>query len=156
VSINTEVSMPSSPEVWAAIIAGSAALIGYPLTSYYTSRREARAKETAFKIECYQRFVNAFFGLAERRSFETQLEFTQSVNLMTLMASRDVLEALHELNTSYQSRSAESQWKILDKILYRMRRDMIGPADTVEPGYSFPVIVTSLPPTRESSPKHKQ
>ena len=93
-----------------------------------------------------------FFGLAERRSFETQLRFTQSVNLMTLMASRDVLEALHELNTSYQSSSAESQWKILDKILYCMRRDMIGPTDTVELGYSFPVIVTSLPPTKESSP----
>ena len=146
--------MGNSPQVWAAVIAGCAALVGYPLTSYLTSRREARAKETAFKIECYQAFVNAFFGLAVLRTFETQKEYTRSINLMTLMSGKDVLDAVHELNASYQSGSAEQQWTILDKILYHMRRDTIGRTDTIERGYKFPVIMPSLPPPgQEGAPK---
>jgi len=133
-----------SPQVWAAVIAGCIALISLPVTNYFTSRSEAKAKETAFKIDCYQKFVNAFFGLAEHPSHETQLAFTQSVNLMALMASKGVLDALHELNSSYENGDKVSQWQLLDKILHQMRLDVIGRSDSVKTGYSFPVILTDI------------
>jgi hypothetical protein len=105
-----------SPQVWAAVIAGCIALISLPVTNYFTSRSEAKAKETAFKIDCYQKFVNAFFGLAE----------------------------FHELNSNYESGDKVSQWQLLDKILHQMRLDVIGRSDSVKMGYSFPVILTDI------------
>jgi hypothetical protein len=105
-----------SPQVWAAVIAGCIALISLPVTNYFTSRSEAKAKETAFKIDCYQKFVNAFFGLAE----------------------------FHELNSNYESGDKVGQWQLLDKILHQMRLDVIGRSDSVKMGYSFPVILTDI------------
>lgn len=139
-----------NPQIWAAVIAGCVALIGLPVTNYLASRREARAKEVAFKIDCYQRFVNAYFGMAERPSFETQLELAKSVNLMALMASRGVLQAIHELvkNRNANDGTPGRGWELLDKVLYEMRRDMIGTTDTVEEGYAFPVLVTDIPERR--------
>jgi len=50
-----------SPEVWAAIIAGFVALIGYPAVSFFTGWSERRAKQDAFKLDCYQKFLRSFF-----------------------------------------------------------------------------------------------
>jgi len=49
------------------------ALISLSVTNYFSSRGEARAKETTFKIDCYQKFINAFFGLAEHPSLRGTL-----------------------------------------------------------------------------------
>ncbi|HUK35531.1 MAG TPA: hypothetical protein VLV86_16555 [Vicinamibacterales bacterium] len=146
-----------NPQIWAAVIAGCAALIGLPLTNYLAGRRDARAKEVAFKIDCYERFVNAYFGMAERSSFETQLELTKSVNLMALMANRGVLDAIHDLvdNRNSQDGAPERSWELLDKILYEMRRDTIGSADTIQAGYKFPVLVTDIAAPRHRRTKEK-
>jgi hypothetical protein len=142
-----------TPEVWAAVIAGCVALISLPITNYFSSRGDAKAKERTFKIDCYQRFLNAFFGLAEQPSHETQLEFTRSVNLMALMASKGVLDAVHELNTNHQA-NGDRQWQLLDKILAQMRLDTMGKSDSVKDGYNFPLIMTSIEPSKQMRPKH--
>ena len=131
-----------SPQVLAAVIAGLVVLLGYPVTSFFASRRAARAKEMAFKLECYQEFLKSFFELANRPTYETQLSFTHSVNVLNLMAGREILDALHELRANYEKGTEEQQWRILDEILYRMRRDMLGSGDTIPHGYNFPVLVT--------------
>jgi hypothetical protein len=142
-----------NPQIWAAVVAGCVALIGLPVTNYLAGRRDAKAKEVAFKIDCYQRFVNAYFGMAERPSFDTQIELTKSVNLMSLMASRGVLDAVHDLvaNRNSEDGTPDRGWELLDKILYEMRRDMIGRSDTIEAGYKFPVLVTDIP-----APRHRR
>src|SRR5262249_20791468 len=127
------------------------ALLGLPFTNYLAGRSEAKAKEVAFKIDCYQRFVNAYFAMAERASFETQLELTKSVNLMALMASQDVLDAINDLvdNRNNQDETAEVRekrsWELLNKILYKMRCDAIGKGDAIAAGYQFPMLVTDIP-----------
>ena len=131
-----------SPQVLAAVIAGLVVLLGYPVTSFFASRRAARAKEMAFKLECYQEFLKSFFELANRPTYETQLSFTHSVNVLNLMAGREILDALHDLRANYEKGTEEQQWRILDEILYRMRRDMLGSGDTIPHGYNFPVLVT--------------
>src|SRR5690348_6267434 len=103
-----------SPEVLAAVIAGCVALLGYPVTSFFTSRQDARAKERAFKLDCYQRFLKAFFEYANQPSFETQLAFTQSVNVLNLMAGPGILDAVHKLVDKDDKGAKASQWKILD------------------------------------------
>lgn len=141
------------PQVLAAIIAGCVALLGYPVTNFFTSRRELQAKELAFKLECYQGFLKSFFELANRPSFETQLAFTHSVNILNLMARPEILKALHDLNTNYEEGSKEGQWKILDEIVYQMRRDMMGSSDTIAHGYKFPVLVVDAA-VRNQTRKH--
>jgi hypothetical protein len=131
-----------SPQVLAAVIAGIVALLGYPVTNFLASRREARAKEMAFKLECYQGFLKSFFELANKPTHETQLSFTHSVNVLNLMAGREILDALHDLRENYETGTEEQQWRILDEILYRMRHDMLGSGDTIPRGYNFPVLVT--------------
>jgi hypothetical protein len=137
----------------AAIIAGSVALLGYPVTNFFTTRREARAKELAFKLDCYQGFLKSFFALANEPSYETQLAFTHSVNVLNLMASPEILAAVHALNNNYEKSSEDRQWKILDEMLFLMRRDMLGRRNRVPPGYKFPVIVVDTdrfpPPSRK-------
>jgi hypothetical protein len=145
-----------SPEVWAAVIAGCVALISLPVTNSFTSRQEIKAKGVAFKIDCYQKFVNAFFGLSEHQSHETQLAFTQSVNLIALMGSKGVLDAIHKLNKNYESDGEDRQWQILDEILLQMRLDVIGRSDSVKKGYQFPVILTDIKPLKRGDRKVRQ
>lgn len=140
-----------SPQVWAAIIAGCVALLGYPVASYLTGLREARAKEVAFKLECYQSFLKSAFDLAARRTFETQLEFTHTVNIMNLMASADVLKGVSSLVTDFTEKPQgweERQLTSVNRIVYFMRRDLVGPEDGVTESYRFPFVMTSLPPKK--------
>jgi len=141
-------------QILAAIIAGCVALLGYPVTNFFTTRREARAKELAFKLDCYQGFLKSFFALANEPSFETQLAFTHSVNVLNLMAPPGILAAVHELSTTYEKGTGR-QWKILDEMLYQMRRDILGRWDRIPRGYNFPVLVADTDrfprPTRKST-----
>src|SRR5215470_6894871 len=111
-------------------------------------------KELAFKLGCYQGFLKSFFALANEPSFETQLAFTHSVNVLNLMAPPGILAAVHELSTTYEKGTGR-QWKILDEMLYLMRRDILGRWDRIPRGYNFPVLVADTDrfprPTRKST-----
>ncbi len=69
------------------------------------------------------------------------------------MASKGVLDALHELNTDYESDGENRQRRILDEILYQMRRDVIDRSDSVKRGYRFPVILTDIKPSKRAAKK---
>jgi len=142
-----------NPQVLAAIIAGCVALLGYPVTNFFTTRREARAKELAFKLDCYQGFLKSFFALANDPSYETQLTFTHSVNVLNLMASPGILDAVHRLSNNYE-KGTEHQWEILDEMLFLMRRDMLGRWDSVPHGYKFPVLVADTEKFPRPTRKH--
>ena len=135
-----------NPQIWAAVIGGCVALIGLVGTNIFATRRETRAKELAFKIECYQRFVNAFFAMAEHRTHDTQLELTKSVNLMALMASRGVLEVIRELRDNHSDTGGTEKraWDLLNTIVYEMRRDMLGSTRAIKKHYEFPFFVPDI------------
>src|SRR5215831_18556752 len=130
-----------SPEVLAAIIAGCVALLGYPVASFVASRQDARAKEKAFKLECYQGFLKAFFDCACQRSLETELAFTRSVNLLYLMAAPEMVALVEKLIEEAKNPDKGSEWPILDEIMYFMRRDVLGSRDTISHGYRFRFLV---------------
>src|SRR5262245_24876235 len=108
-----------SPEVWAAIIA----LLGIPAGSLISGWRERRATQDAFRLQCYRDFLESFFELHARSTFEAQLAFVHKVNVMNLMASSEVLKWVDDLVTNYtdENGSVDKQWKIINRIIREMR-----------------------------------
>ena len=142
--------MPSA-EVSAAIIAGVIALLGYPVSNYFTHRSERQARAFTFKLDCYQNFLKSFFEYAARNTFEAQLAFTHAVNVMNLMASQDVLNAIGELVNNYNDPegTVDNQWKIVNTIVRCMREDLARAGGTLPENYQFQIIVPDLEPGSE-------
>src|SRR5205823_13808742 len=96
----------------------------------------------------------SLFDMAAQRTFETQLAFTHTVNLMNLMASANVLEAIEDLVSNYNDPNAsdeeknEKQWPIINNIIYGMRSDVTAADCSRLKNYQFPIIVTDIPPTK--------
>ena len=139
-----------SPEILAAIIAGFVALLGYPAASLFGGWSERRAKQHAFRLECYQDFLKSFFELAARGTFEAQLAFVHKVNVMNLMASTEVMKLVGDLATNYTNEdgSEAEQWQIINRVIWAMRCDVTSSDLHVPMGYEFPFIVTDIPPTQ--------
>src|SRR5512134_2484701 len=139
-----------SPEVWAAIIAGCVALLGYPAANLLGGWTERQAKQEAFRLKCYQDFLESFFELFARGTFEAQLSFAHSVNVMNLMASTEVMNSVNDLVTNYtdQNGSVDKQWEIINRLVGAMRRDVTSSDLHLPDDYEFPFIVTDIPPTQ--------
>jgi hypothetical protein len=76
------------------------------------------------------------------------LRFVNSTNVILLIGGQELLHAIKDLvdNFNHKTGSVEKQWKIMDRILIQMRREL-DTADTkeLEQGkFKFPMIVPDI------------
>jgi hypothetical protein len=137
-----------------ALIGGAVALAGQAVAYYFARWRDVRLKEFEIKLKYYQDFLNSFSEYARQATFETQHRFTETVNLMHLMASEAVLGSINKLVNNYNDPdgTADKQWPILNEIIYNMRIDLGGSNRTpsflggtkVKPSFQFPMIIPDI------------
>jgi hypothetical protein len=104
-----------------------------------------------FRLERYREFRMAFGALSGNPTYETQSRFVDSLNVILLVGSADLLRAVDDLVENYNDAAgtAESQRPILDRILFQMRCDL-GMTNRKElAGFEFPIIIPGIPPAPE-------
>ncbi len=136
-------------------MAGVVALAGHLLSNVLDRRRTFRLKQTEFKVTRYQEFLAALSEVLGAKNYQTQLQFVKSINLINLMGSRRVLNAVKDLVDNYNDPegSEEAQWQIINRIILEMRSDSWGDDDTKELlTFEFPLIATDIPPSDSHTP----
>jgi hypothetical protein len=144
--------------VAAALITALVTLLGFFITSALERRRSSRLRELEFRLDRYKEFLQALSEYGANAVFSTQLRFTDSLNVVLLIGSPDLLRAVKELVDNYNDEkgSAERQISILNRIMLAMRHDLNVESKDLT-GFDFPIIFPDLPSTPQTpGPKAQQ
>ncbi|MBZ5665684.1 MAG: hypothetical protein LAO30_13865 [Acidobacteriia bacterium] len=116
--------------LWVAVIGALATLIAATITHFLARRREYQLRELQFKLDRYVDFLGGFaeFGSATK-SHEVHLRIASAVNVMNLIASREVLEQVYRLFDYIRthkdgSYSIVEQDEIIRQIILAIRGDL--------------------------------
>ena len=131
-----------------AVVAGAVALVGHALANILGRWRDVRLKALEFKLLRYQDFLAAACELMVHPTFESQLRFANTLNVINLMGGQSVLLEVARLVDNYNSEkwSAKKQDQIINQIILCMRRDLGSALNGLET-FKFPFIVPDIPPT---------
>jgi hypothetical protein len=139
--------------VAAALITALVTLLGFFITSALERRRSARLRELEFRLDRYKEFLQALSEYGANPVFSTQLRFANSLNVVLLIGSPDLLRAVKDLVDNYNDKkggSSDRQLPILSRIMLAMRRDL-NVGSKVLTDFDFPIIFPDLPSGAESS-----
>jgi hypothetical protein len=139
-----------------ALIGAVVVLLGHLLSNFLDRRRTLRLKEIEFKITRYQDFLFALSAFSSNRSYDTQLDFVKSLNVINLMGSKKVLTQVKALVENYNSPegTADASWTIINRIIFEMRSDLGGKRESQGlAAFEFPIVVTDVSPDK---PQHKK
>jgi hypothetical protein len=117
------------PGIAVAIIAAFASIGGAALSFYFSMRKEREADWRKVKFEHYREFMAALAAIVGSDSTpEGHFRFAQSSNTVQLVASRQVITALHafrdENSLSNVSRSQDRVDALLSSLIREMRADL--------------------------------
>jgi hypothetical protein len=112
-----------------AIISAVAITVVPALTFYFTKKKEREADWQKYKFEHYREFVTALSGIVDTDSPpEGHRRFTVSTNTLQLLASKAVMDALHEFRreiaASNPNRTEEKHDRLLSKLIWEIRTDL--------------------------------
>jgi hypothetical protein len=113
-----------------ALIGALATLIAAVVGQYLNRRREVKLQELKFKLDRYMDFLSGFSEMGSSyKSYEAHRKLANSVNLMNLIASREVLEKVHDLldyigTHQGEDYSVEQQDNIIRSIILSIRKDL--------------------------------
>ena len=135
-----------------ALLAASVTLIGYFISNFLERWRSVRLRELEFRLDRYKEFLLAFSDLSGNPTYETQLRFVSSVNVILLIGSAGLLKAVKKLVENYNDEEGteETQRPILDEIVLRMRCDLNAADSKKLAKFEFPIIVPDLKPKKGS------
>jgi hypothetical protein len=139
--------------VAAALITALVTLLGFFITSALERRRSARLRELEFRLDRYKEFLQALSEYGANPVFSTQLRFANSLNVVLLIGSPDLLRAVKDLVDNYNDKkggSSDRQLPILSRIMLAMRRDL-NVGSKVLTDFDFPIIFPDLPSGAENS-----
>lgn len=108
----------------------AAAVVVVPAVSYYLTKRKEREVEwQRAKFELYKELVLSLNGIVGTDSTpEGNRRFAASCNILHLIASKGVLNALHafqdEIRVSNANRSMETHDALLSRLLWEIRADL--------------------------------
>ncbi|WP_234729789.1 hypothetical protein [Acidocella facilis] len=105
------------------------AVLAAVLTYVFTERRERNAEWRKLKLEQYKEFILALSStVSGRENREAHFRYADAVNAMSLVASRDVLQALGAFQTEISflnnQRSGEKHDILLNSLIKAMREDI--------------------------------
>ena len=122
----------------AAIISAIAAILASAGAIFLTKQKEREAIWRAKKLAYYEEFIGAGSGIVGTVAPPTaKIRFATAVNNLHLIASNDVLSALHsfcdEIAESNTLRDADRHDKLWSRLVWEIRRDLDNPP-TKTPG----------------------
>lgn len=112
-----------------AIISAVAIIVVPALTFYFTKKKEREADWQKYKFEHYREFVASLSGIVETDSTpEGHRRFAVTTNTLQLLASKAVIDALHEFRreiaVSNPNRTREKHDLLLSKLVWEIRTDL--------------------------------
>jgi hypothetical protein len=112
-----------------AIISAAAAIVVPAISFYLTKSKERQADWQRYKFELYKELVQSFSGIVGTDSTpEGNRRFASACNTLHLIASKGVLDALHEfqdeIRVSNASRSDERHDALLSRLEWEIREDL--------------------------------
>jgi len=135
--------------VTVALIGGFVAWGGHILSNTLDRRRTLRLNETELKITRYQEFLLALSAFAGNRTYDAQLDFVKSLNVICLMGSKEVVKQVNALVANYNSPkgTGEAYWRTINSIIFAMRCDLYGKRESEAfARFDFPIIETDISP----------
>jgi hypothetical protein len=137
----------------AALVTALATIFGYFISSALERRRALRLRELEFRLDRYKEFLQALCEFGANRTYATQLRFANSLNVVLLIGSANLLEAVKELVDNYndEKSSGEKQILILNRIMLAMRRDLNDAESKHLAEFQFPIIFPDIEPTKTRS-----
>jgi hypothetical protein len=145
--------MDVSPTLAVALLGVSATFVGYFVSNSLERRRALSIREMEFRLDRYKEFLLAYTELSVNRTYVTQLRFVNSVNVVLMIGSAELLFAVKDLIRNYNDEqgSEENQQPIMDRILLGMRRDLNAADSKLLAHFTFPVIIPDIEPGLENS-----
>ena len=134
--------------VTAALITAMLGIVGLFIASALERRRALRLRELEFRLDRYKEFLQALSEYGANPTFATQLRFTNSLNVILLIGSAGLLQAVKDLVESYNNKNVswEKQIPILNRIMLGMRRDLNDAGIKHLTEFDFPIIFPDIPP----------
>jgi hypothetical protein len=125
------------------LIGAIGTIFGYFVSNLLERNRALRLRELEFRLDRYKEFLLAFSELSANKTYQTQLRFVNSVNVILLIGSANLLKAVKDLVDNYndENASAEKQTPILNRIMLGMRRDLNDAESKHLAEFEFPLIV---------------
>jgi FPC/CPF motif-containing protein YcgG len=115
-----------------AIISAAAAIVVPAFSFYLTKSKERQADWQRYKFELYKELVQSFSGIVGTDSTpEGNKRFAAACNTLHLIASKGVLDALHdfqdEIRASNANHSDERHDSLLSRLEWEIREDLLIP-----------------------------
>jgi hypothetical protein len=142
--------------VTVAIISAAAAVVVPAISFYLTKRKERQADWQRYKFELYKEFVQSISGTVGADSTpEGQRRFAAACNTLHLIASRGVIDALHdfqnEIRVSNMSRDRQRHDDLLTRLEWEIREDLDIPRNPSLDQFKARLWESGAPPERPGS-----
>jgi hypothetical protein len=85
--------MDISPTLAVALLGVSATFVGYFVSNALERRRALSLREMEFRLDRYKEFLLAYTELSVNRTYVTKLRFGNSVNVILMIGSAELLLA---------------------------------------------------------------
>ena len=79
------------------LIGAIGTIFGYFVSNLLERNRALRLRELEFRLDRYKEFLLAFSELSANKTYQTQLRFVNSVNVILLIGSANLLKAVKDL-----------------------------------------------------------
>ena len=125
----------------ATVISAAAAIIASVFTIYLTKKKEREAEWRAKKLSYYEEFFAAASGIVGKTSPPpTKVRFANAVNNLHLIASQNVIAALHnfcdEIAFSNKDRATDRHDELWSKLVWQIRNDLGDPPTPTTTGFA--------------------
>jgi hypothetical protein len=132
------------------VLTGAVALAAPSLSYYLTKRHELRVAQHNLKLSQYQEFMDALAGIIDGEATdEGHKRFGHATNTLQLVASNDVMVALHayreEISYSNEHRNIDNEYALLSRLVWEIRKDL-NDAPTPNPSDFSARLWASAPP----------
>ena len=115
--------------VTVAVISAAAAIVVPAISFYLTKSKERQADWQRYKFELYKDLIQSLSGIVGTDSTpEGKKQFARACNTLHLIASKGVLDALHdfldEISVSNVNRNDERHDALLSRLEWEIRQDL--------------------------------
>ncbi|MGP8245301.1 MAG: hypothetical protein ACLQVN_12375 [Bryobacteraceae bacterium] len=144
--------------VTVAVISAAAAIIVSAVSFYLTKWKERQADWQRSKFEIYKELVQSFSGIVGTDSTpEGNRRFAAASNTLHLIASQDVISALHdfqnEIRVSNANRDDDRHDALLSRLEWEIRKDLRIPGNPPVSEFKAILWCSGNPPPKGSGAK---
>ena len=120
-------------KLFETVLTGAVALAVPSISYFLTKRNDRRVAQHNLKLSQYQEFMDALAGsLRSVATEESLLRFARATNTLQLVASNEVIVALHALHEQISNSNGDPRYdadndRALSKLIWEIRNDLNDP-----------------------------